>query len=75
MEALDVAPKGPKPLLIGDLNANLDFPLDRQEEILTADLGERRLRCATRSFHPRRTRLTRTLDLAAAADTAVGGPD
>ena len=29
MEALDAAPEGSKPLLIGDLNAGLDFPRDR----------------------------------------------
>ena len=39
MEALDAAPKGSRPLLIGGLNTDLDFPRDRQEEILTADLG------------------------------------
>ena len=32
MVALRAAPKGPKPLLTGDLNSDLDFPRDRQEE-------------------------------------------
>ena len=59
MAALDAAPEGSKPLLIGDLNSDLDFPRDRQEEILAADLEERGLRCVTRGFSPRRTRWTR----------------
>ena len=59
MEALDAAPAGSHPLLIGDLNANLDFPRTIQEEILSSDLRERDLRCATRSFRPRRTRKMR----------------
>ena len=46
MEVLEAAPKGSKPLLIGNLNANLDFPRDIHEEILTANLGEQGLRCA-----------------------------
>ena len=46
MTALDGAPEGARPLLIGDLNADLDFPRDRQEVILSADLRERDLRCA-----------------------------
>ena len=59
MEALDAAPKDAKPLFIGDLNSDLDFPRDRQEEILATDLGGRGLRCATRGFRPRRTRKMR----------------
>ena len=43
MAALDAAPEGAKPLSIGDLNSDLDFPRDRQEEILAADLEERDL--------------------------------
>ena len=59
MAALDAAPEGTKPLLIGDLNSDLDFPRDRQEEVLAADLEERGLRCVTRGFRPRRTRRMR----------------
>ena len=59
MAALDDAPGGTKPLLIGDLNSDLDFPRDRQEEILAADLEERGMRCATRGYRPRRTRRVR----------------
>ena len=56
MAALDAALEGSKPLLIDDLNSDLDFPRDRQEEILAADLEDRGLRCVTRGFCPRRTR-------------------
>ena len=59
MAALDAAPEGAKPLLIGDLNSDLDLPRDRQEEILSSDLEEWNLRCVTRGFRPRRTRRTR----------------
>ena len=37
MKALDPAPEGSNPFLIGDLNANLDFPRGRREDILTTD--------------------------------------
>ena len=59
MAALRAAPEGSKPLLIGDLNSDLDFPQNRQEEILAADLEEQGLRCATRGLRPRRTRRMR----------------
>ena len=59
MEALDAVPEGSKPLLIGDLNSDLDFLRDRQEEILLTDLEERDLRWVTQGFRLRRTRRTR----------------
>ena len=59
MVALDAAPKSSKPLLIGDLNSDLDFSRDRQDEVLSADLEERGLRCVTRGYLPRRTRRMR----------------
>ena len=59
MAALNAAPEGSKPLLIGGLNSDLDFPRDRQEEILSADLEERDLQCVMRDFRPRRTLRTR----------------
>ena len=59
MAALDEAPDGTKPLVIGDMNCDLDFPRDRQEEIMAMDMEERGLRCATRNFRPRTTRRTR----------------
>ena len=42
--ALEGAPKGSTPLVVGDLNAGLDFPRDRQEEILSATMRERGMR-------------------------------
>ena len=59
LAAFDAAPKGSKPLLIGDLTSDLDFPRDRQEEVLATDLVERGLRCVTRGFRTRRTRQMR----------------
>ena len=59
MAALEGAPVGSIPLIIGDLNSDLDFPQDRQEEVLSATVRERGMRCASRCFWPRRTRRTR----------------
>ena len=59
MTALDAASKDSKPLLISDLNSDLDFPRGRQEEILLADLGDQGLQCVRRDFRPRRTRQMR----------------
>ena len=52
-------PEGTHPLLIGDLNADLEHPRDIQEEVLSTELRESGFRCATRNFRPRRTRRTR----------------
>ena len=41
MEALEATPKDFLPLLVGDLNADLNFPWDRPEKILPANLGGR----------------------------------
>ena len=57
--ALEGAPAGSLPLVIGDLNSDLDFPRDRQEEILSATMRERGMRCASRCYRPKRTRRTR----------------
>ena len=59
--ALEGDPAGslPPPLVIGDLNSDLDFPRDRQEEILSAAMREQGIRCASRYYRPRRTRRTR----------------
>ena len=59
MAALEGAPAGTVPLVVGDLNTNLDFPQDRQEEILSATMRERGMCCASTYFRPRRTRGTR----------------
>ena len=59
MEALEGAPEGALPMVIGDINANLDSPWGRQEEIFAAEMAERGMCYATRNFLPRRTRRTR----------------
>ena len=58
-KALETRPKGTRPLSIGDWNANLDFPRDRQEEILSAGMQKHGLSCATRHFVTRRKRYVR----------------
>ena len=57
--ALETRPEGTRPLTIGDWNANLDFPRDRQEEILSAGMRKHGLSCATRYFVTRRKRHVR----------------
>ena len=59
--ALEGAPAGSIPLIVGDLNSDLDFPRDRHEEVLSATVRERGMHCAcaSRCFRPRRTRRTR----------------
>ena len=44
---------GTLPLVIGDLNANLDAPRSRQEEVLVQDTEEHGLGCAPRHFQVR----------------------
>jgi hypothetical protein len=62
--ALEMRPKGSVPLVIGDLNANLEFPRDRQEEILSTAMGRLGLSCITNHYTvrgggPKRRRRTR----------------
>ena len=57
--ALAAQPRGTRLLLMGDLNADLDCPRDRQEEILASDLAGRGLRCMTGHFVTRRRRRCR----------------
>ena len=52
-------PAGSRPLILADLNANLDFPRNRQEEIISGGAAEHGLVCATRHFMARRTRRNR----------------
>ena len=49
-------PAGSMPLVIGDLNANLDAPRSRQEEVLAQIMGDHGLGCASRHFQVRRGR-------------------
>merc|ERR1712086_1003921 len=39
--------KGTCPVVIGDLNSDLDFPRDRQEEILSSAMTAQSLTCAS----------------------------
>ena len=55
-QALWDKPAGSMPLVIGDLNANLDAPRSRREEGLAQNMGEHGLRCASRHFQVRRGR-------------------
>ena len=57
--ALEGGAAGSPSLIIGNLNSNLDFPRDRQKEILSTTVRERGMRCASRCFCTRRTRRTR----------------
>ena len=57
--ALELQPEGMQLLLLGDLNADLDFPRNRQEEVLAAELEGRGLRCMTNHFVTRRRRRCR----------------
>ena len=59
LSALKNAPSGTHLLLIGDLNADLEYPRDIQEEVLSSELEERGMRCATWNFLSRRTRRNR----------------
>ena len=49
-------PEGSRPLVLANLNADLDCPRDRQEEIIAGGTARHGLVCATRHFVARRTR-------------------
>ena len=49
-QALRDKPVGSMPLVIGDLNANLDVPRSQQEKVLAQDMEEHGLGCAPRHF-------------------------
>ena len=51
--ALERRPAEACPVVIGDLNSDLDFPRDRQEEVMAATMTEHGLRCATKHFQTR----------------------
>ena len=58
-KALRERPKGTMPLVLGDLNVNLDVPRNEEEESLSQEMGEHGLECATRHFQVRRRRHVR----------------
>ena len=57
--ALETRTEGTHPLTISNWNVNLDFPRDRQEEILLAGMRKHGLSCATRHFVTRHKRHVR----------------
>ena len=59
MAALNDAPDGAKPIMLGDMNFDLEFPRNRQEEVMAMDMAERGMTCVTRGYRPRRTRRMR----------------
>ena len=52
-QALRDKPAGSMPLVIGDLNANLDAPQSQKEELLVQDMERRGLGCMLRHFQVR----------------------
>ena len=48
--AIKAQPKGARLMVLGDLNANLDSPRGRQEDVLAAEVAEQDLVCATKHF-------------------------
>ena len=56
IDALENRPKGTCPVVISNLNANLDFLRDRQEEILSAAMTAMSLTCASKGYRVRKRR-------------------
>ena len=48
--AIRAVPDGARLMVLGDLNADLDSPRGRQEDVLTAEASEHDLVCATKQF-------------------------
>ena len=56
LQALKEQPEGTKPLIIGDFNANLDFPRTTQGEVLAPEMAGRGISCVSGHFRTRRRR-------------------
>ena len=54
--ALESRPEGTCPIVVCDLNSDLDFPWDRQEEILSAAMTGMSLTCASKGYRIRKKR-------------------
>ena len=52
--AIHAVPDGERLMVLGDLNANLDSPRGRQEDVLAAKASEHDLVCTTKQFRCRR---------------------
>ena len=53
VQALREKPASTMPLVLGDLNANLNAPRSRGGEVLLQDMAEHGLECASRHFRVR----------------------
>ena len=56
MAAIRTRPDGARLMLFGDLNADLDSPRGRQEDVLAAEASEHDLVCTTKQFRCQRKR-------------------
>ena len=56
IDTLENRPVGTCPVIIGDLNTNLVFPRDRQEEILPLAMTGMDLTCASNGYRVRKKR-------------------
>ena len=56
LAAIERRPRGTCPIVIGDMNADLDFPRNRQEEVLSAEMSAHGLACVTKHYRPRQRR-------------------
>ena len=54
--ALEDRPVGTCPIVVGDLNSDLDFPRDRREEILSSAMTAQDLTCASKGYRIRKKR-------------------
>ena len=54
MDALDKMPKGCIPMLLGNLNADLDVPRNKQEAKVAAAMDHHGMACASKHFTVRR---------------------
>ena len=50
IDALESRPKGTCPIIIGNLNSDLDFPWDRQEEILSLAMTKMTRTCTSKRY-------------------------
>ena len=74
-KALRERPKGAMPLVVGDFNANLDVPRNKEEESLSQEMREHGLECATRHFQVRRRHVRGRWTFRRAKDKAMRAGD
>ena len=54
--AIRAVPDGAQLMVLGDINADLDSPRGRKEDVLAAETSKHNLVCATKQFHCRQKR-------------------